>query len=140
MLIVTGLLREARIVAGPGITVICSSSDPHQLRAKLADFNPSTVRGIVSFGVAGGLCPTLRPGDIVIASEVVSRQGRRPASGAFSAELADSLNAGRRRILEGGLAGVVELVPNPDDTAALRKAPPAAPLPTGRRAGKIPLA
>lgn len=122
LLIVTGLLREARIVAGPGITVICSSSDPHQLRAKLADFNPSTVRGIVSFGVAGGLCPTLRPGDIVIASEVVSRQGRRPASGAFSAELADSLNAGRRRILEGGLAGVDEVVRNRNDKAALRKA------------------
>jgi adenosylhomocysteine nucleosidase len=34
-LIVTGLVQEARIAAGPGMTVICSSSDPQQLRALL---------------------------------------------------------------------------------------------------------
>jgi adenosylhomocysteine nucleosidase len=28
VLIVTGLAQEARIAAGPGMTVICSSSDP----------------------------------------------------------------------------------------------------------------
>ena len=28
VLIVTGLVQEARIAAGPGMTVICSSSDP----------------------------------------------------------------------------------------------------------------
>ena len=33
VLIVTGLVQEARIAAGPGMTVICSSSDPQQLRA-----------------------------------------------------------------------------------------------------------
>lgn len=122
LLIVTGLLREARIVAGPGTTVICSSSDPHQLRAKLAVFNPSTVRGIVSFGVAGGLCPSLRPGDVVVANEVIARQGRWSASATFSAELADSIGAGRRRVLEGGLAGVDSVVRNRQDKAALRAA------------------
>src|SRR5712691_11123794 len=35
VLIVTGLVQEARIAAGPGMTVICSSSDPQQLRALL---------------------------------------------------------------------------------------------------------
>src|ERR1700733_13353036 len=35
VLIVTGLIQEARIAAGPGMTVICSSSDPQQLRALL---------------------------------------------------------------------------------------------------------
>ena len=122
LLIVTGLLREARIVAGPGITVICSSSDPHQLRAKLAVFNPSTVRGIVSFGVAGGLCPSLRPGDVVIANEVIARRGRWSASEAFSSELANSIDTGSRKIVSGGLAGVDQVVRNRHDKAALRAA------------------
>ena len=36
VLIVTGLVQEAKIAAGPGMTVICSSSDPAQLRAVAA--------------------------------------------------------------------------------------------------------
>ena len=39
VLIVTGLVQEARIAAGPGMTVICSSSDPQQLRALLDAFS-----------------------------------------------------------------------------------------------------
>jgi hypothetical protein len=57
VLIVTGLAQEARIAAGPGMTVICSSSDPAQLRALLTVFDPLTIRGVISFGVAGGLDP-----------------------------------------------------------------------------------
>src|SRR3978361_1013947 len=72
ILIVTGLVQEARIAAGPGKTVICSSSDPSQLRSLLAGFDPSTVRGVISFGVAGGLDPTLKSGDVVVATEVTA--------------------------------------------------------------------
>src|ERR1700730_14166332 len=39
VLIVTGLVQEARIAAGPGMTVVCSSSDPQQLRALLTVFD-----------------------------------------------------------------------------------------------------
>lgn len=59
VLIVTGLVQEARIAAGPGRTVICSSSNPTQLRSLLQGFDPATVRGVISFGVAGGLDPVL---------------------------------------------------------------------------------
>ena len=65
LLIVTGLYSEARIAAGAGMTVICSSSDPDQLRAQLDTFDHASVRGIISFGIAGGLDPSLqarRPG------------------------------------------------------------------------------
>jgi len=53
VLIVTGLVQEARIAAGPGMIVICSSSDPQQLRAFLATLDSTTFRGVISFGVAG---------------------------------------------------------------------------------------
>src|SRR5258705_1680626 len=62
VLIVTGLVQEARIAAGPGMIVICSSSDPSQFRALLATLDSSTFRGVISFGVAGGLAPGLKSG------------------------------------------------------------------------------
>ena len=86
ILIVTGLAQEARIAAGPGMTVICSSSDPEQLRALLATFDPSTIRGIISFGVAGGLCPTLKSGDVVVATEIMAGDSRWLAGLALSEE------------------------------------------------------
>ena len=45
VLIVTGLVQEARIAAGPGMTVICSSSDPQQLRALLDRLRPIDDQG-----------------------------------------------------------------------------------------------
>src|SRR6185436_2097143 len=47
VLIVTGLVQEARIAAGPGMIVICSSSDPQQLRALLATLDSTTFRGVI---------------------------------------------------------------------------------------------
>src|SRR5260370_2759479 len=76
VLIVTGLVQEARIAAGPGMIVICSSSDPQQLRALLATLDPTTFRGVISFGVAGGLDPSLKSGDVVGATEVLSGDTR----------------------------------------------------------------
>src|SRR3974390_3177736 len=76
VLIVTGLAQEARIAAGPGMTVICSSSDPQQLRALLTVFDPTTIRGVISFGVAGGLDPSLRSGDVVVATEGIGGDER----------------------------------------------------------------
>src|SRR5260370_651963 len=106
VLIVTGLVQEARIAAGPGMTVICSSSDPQQLRALLTVFDPSTIRGVISFGVAGGLDPSLKSGDVVVATEVLAGDARWLAGLALSEELIANLALGSRRVVRGGLAGV----------------------------------
>ena len=87
VLIVTGLVQEARIAAGPGMIVICSSSDPKQLRALLTVFDPSTIRGVISFGVAGGLDPSLKSGDVVVATEVLAGDTRWLAGLALNEEL-----------------------------------------------------
>src|SRR6202022_1282382 len=76
VLIVTGLVQEARIAAGPGMIVICSSSDPQQLPALRATLDSSTFRGVISFGVAGGLDPALKSGDVVVATEVLAGDTR----------------------------------------------------------------
>jgi len=118
VLIVTGLVQEARIAAGPGMVVICSSSDPKQLRALLTVFDPSTIRGVISFGVAGGLDPSLKPGDIVLATEVVAGDGRWLAGLSLNDEVIANL-ALKRRIVRGGLAGAEEVVVQQARKAAL---------------------
>jgi hopanoid-associated phosphorylase len=120
LLIVTGLAQEARIAAGPGMTVICSSSDPQQLRALLTVFDPTTIRGVISFGVAGGLDPSLKPGDVVVATEVMAGDARWLAGLALNEDLISSFAPGRRRIVRGGLAGVEQVVAGSSLKAALR--------------------
>jgi len=110
ILIVTGLVQEARIAAGPGMTVICSSSDPQQLRALLTVFDPTTIRGVISFGVAGGLDPSLKPGDVVVATEVLAGDTRWLAGLALNEELVASVAMGRRRVVRGSLAGAEQVV------------------------------
>ena len=120
ILIVTGLIQEARIAAGPGMTVICSSSDPQQLRALLTVFDPTTIRGVISFGVAGGLDPSLRSGDVVVATEVMAGDVRWLAGLSLNDELVSGIALGRRRVVRGGLAGVEEVVVARARKAALR--------------------
>ena len=110
VLIVTGLVQEARIAAGPGMIVICSSSDPQQLRALLATLDSSTFRGVISFGVAGGLDPSLKSGDVVVATEVLAGDTRFLAGLALNEEMIASAALRRRRVVRGGLAGVEQVI------------------------------
>jgi adenosylhomocysteine nucleosidase len=110
VLIVTGLVQEARIAAGPGLTVICSSSDPKQLRELLTVFDPKTIRGVISFGVAGGLDPSLKSGDVVVATEVLAGDTRWLAGLPLNEEMIASAALGRRRVVRGGLAGVEKVI------------------------------
>jgi len=119
ILIVTGLVQEARIAAGPGMTVVCSSSDPQQLRELLTVFDPTTIRGVISFGVAGGLDPSLKCGDVVVATEVVAGDARWLAGLALNEELFANVALRRRRVVRGGLAGAEEVVAAQARKAAL---------------------
>ena len=75
LIAVVGLAFEARIAAGPGVRVICSS-DGDNLAASLSRAFRDGARGVVSFGVAGGLSPDLEPGTCVIGSSIVSGTDR----------------------------------------------------------------
>jgi adenosylhomocysteine nucleosidase len=120
VLIVTGLLQEARIAAGPGMTVICSSSDPQQLRALLTVVDSSTIKGVISFGVAGGLDPALKSGDVVVATEVLAGDTRWLAGLTLNDELVAGVARGGSRVVRGGLAGVEQVVAARSVKAALR--------------------
>ena len=63
---VVGLQFEARIVAGPEVRAVVLGSAPRPLAALLLP----TDRGVISFGICGGLAPGLAPGACVIASSI----------------------------------------------------------------------
>jgi hopanoid-associated phosphorylase len=102
------------------MSVICSSSDPQQLRALLTVVDPSTIRGVISFGVAGGLDPALKPGDVVVATEVLAGDTRWLAGLTLNEELIATVALGRSRVVRGGLAGVEQVVAARSVKAALR--------------------
>lgn len=120
VLIVTGLKQEARIAAGPGLTVICSSSNPVQLREMMTSFDPKSIRGIVSFGVAGGLNPALKSGDIVIASRIVTANRRWSTEASLTEDLVALPMKRGRSIVSGVLAGVEAVVLGQVGKEALR--------------------
>ena len=96
MIIVVGLAFEARIAAGPGVRVICSG-DGRNLTAKLtaaiaeARTLVNGCPGIISFGVAGGLAPHLKPGTCVVGSAVLSGTDRMPISAEWAQKLLSAI-------------------------------------------------
>ncbi len=70
ILVVTGTLREASVVAGDGVVVLAGGGSRAFLISELARLAPAAA-GIISFGMAGALDPALRLGDWVIGGGVV---------------------------------------------------------------------
>jgi adenosylhomocysteine nucleosidase len=99
VLIVCGLKREAAIIGGPGRPTLCG--DAPTLRARLAEAANLRPSLVVSWGLCGGLDPRLRPGDLILGSEIVSNQGAVRTDEAVTALLAKRLlGAGARVVVE----------------------------------------
>jgi adenosylhomocysteine nucleosidase len=99
VLIVCGLKREAAIMSGPGRTTVCG--DAPTLRLKLAEAASLKPSLVVSWGLCGGLDPRLRPGDLILGSEVASGEGAVRTDEAVTASLAQRLgSAGAHVVVE----------------------------------------
>jgi adenosylhomocysteine nucleosidase len=107
LIAVVGLSFEARIAAGPGIRVICNSGAGEGLERSLTHAIRDGARGVVSFGVAGGLRPDLAPGTCIIGSAVVSETEHRPRMNRISthAEWAQNLLRAMPGAIYGALFG-----------------------------------
>ena len=79
--VITGLTREADCLAGfPAAgrpRVLCSGADPARAVTHARQLIGEGCRGLVSFGVAGGLVDGLVAGSLVVADAVVLPDGRR---------------------------------------------------------------
>ena len=69
ILAVTGLKREAEIAGGQGVVAVAGGGDAKGLTEKLGALH-GDIKGVISFGLAGGLSPLLKVGEVVIADRV----------------------------------------------------------------------
>lgn len=115
---VTGLLAEARIASGLGVHTVSGGGDAARLGLLLQAALTRGAKAVISFGIAGGLRPGLKPGAVVIGRIVDDGQGRMEADAAW-----------RRRLLAAlphaevaDIAGVDHAICGTDEKGALHRA------------------
>jgi len=106
VLVVTGLARETKLAAGPGLAAVTSGGSPERLRRLLEERGDPGCSAVLSFGIAGGLDPGLEAGDVVVATGVVADGVRWPAHQALAGSLAASLSTGGVNARLADIAGV----------------------------------
>ena len=70
MLCTTGLEAEAKIARRAGLGAVVGGGN-HRRTVKVVEEAASAAECLVSFGIAGGLKPGLRAGDIILSTEVI---------------------------------------------------------------------
>ncbi|MEJ2378905.1 MAG: phosphorylase [Pseudolabrys sp.] len=116
MIVVVGLAFEARIAAASGVQVICGG-DGRNLRPSLHEAIAPGCKGLISFGVAGGLAPDLEPGTCIVGSGVVSADGRLATDRVWSQALLRAMPDA----VPGVLAGAPAPVATPAEKGALHR-------------------
>ena len=66
LIVVVGMVRESRIVAGEGVIVLIGGGQSAHLSRDIEQAITNGAAGVVSFGLCGGLNPALNAGDLVI--------------------------------------------------------------------------
>lgn len=108
---VTGMLAEARISSrDPCVRAIAGGGDCPYLAAAIERAIDSGTVGILSFGIAGGLSPDTKPGDIVIASGVAADGTVWKTDNDWSARLASALPYARRGLIAGSDTPVATVI------------------------------
>lgn len=106
VLVVTGLAREAACAAGDGLTTIRSGADVAVLAAALEKLSAKNFAAVVSFGLAGGLDPKLRQGDVVVGAEAITPPARYATHSLIARILVEGLAGAGGKTVLGGVAGV----------------------------------
>lgn len=122
ILAVTGMAAEARLAAGPGVATVMAGGNPARLRSLLRARVQPDCRAVISVGIAGGLDPSLVPGDVVVATGVAAPDRRHAASPIVARRIAARLSNHPGRVIMADLAGVDSAVRTPADKRALRSA------------------
>jgi adenosylhomocysteine nucleosidase len=100
ILAVTGLERERRILAGPGVEVVAGGGDHAHLEVTL-DRLAAGMQGIISIGIAGGLARGLRPGQWVLANAVRHGDDMLPTDPEWTERLTSLLPQATRGVVLG---------------------------------------
>jgi adenosylhomocysteine nucleosidase len=88
ILCTTGLKAEARIARRAGLPAVVGGGD-HRRTVRVVEDAAATAECLVSFGIAGALAPGLKPGDIVLSTEVVDDEKRWLSSDRMKPQIAE---------------------------------------------------
>lgn len=75
LLVVVGILKEAKLAQGKNVTLLVSGANSARLAESLEKESFVGVRAVISFGVAGGLNPEYGTADVIIPDTIV-KDGR----------------------------------------------------------------
>jgi adenosylhomocysteine nucleosidase len=106
-LCVCGLAAEARVARAAGFQAVVGGGDASRTAALLAATAPRA-KCLVSFGVAGGLMPQLRSGDLILSTEIIAERQRWRADNRFAAAMAEL--AARIGAVSGPVFGASEML------------------------------
>jgi hopanoid-associated phosphorylase len=102
VLAVTGLKAEAGIARLlPRTEAVAGGGNCAALAGVIADAVTPDCAGIISFGLAGALLPGLRPGALIVASEVIHERDRYSTGLAWSARLMRAAPHARLALIAG---------------------------------------
>ena len=113
MIVVVGMAFEARIAESLGVPVVCGG-DGQNLAVSLVRAMAAGCGGLISFGVAGGLAPELKPGSCVIGSAILDGEQERQTDARWAQRL--------MRIIPGSVHGPIVGVREPIADAADKRA------------------
>jgi adenosylhomocysteine nucleosidase len=117
LIAVVGLTFEENIITAPGIVVV-RGGDGSRLDAALECALAGGARGLISFGIAGGLDPALASGAVAVASTVVHGEESYAADADWSANVLGKL----ANVATGPFAGVAAPATTPTAKATLHAA------------------
>jgi len=133
--IITGYNAETRCVvhlaerpddrfSSTPFKVVCAGASSDRAAILAEELIEQGCNRLISFGIAGALDPTLRPGQIIIPDEIIAPDGKRyPTSAPWRAALlaANSSNASTvGRAVGGALVGSITVATNPAAKRSLR--------------------
>ena len=91
VIVVTGLIKEARIAAGPGVHAIAGGGNAPALAAALERELARGAGAVMSFGIAGGLAEEVVRGTWLVARAIVTPAKRWPCDAAWARSIAERL-------------------------------------------------
>jgi hopanoid-associated phosphorylase len=92
---IAGLTAEAAVARRAGVEMAAGGVGPEAAGALARQFAREGARGLVSFGIAGGLAPDLNPGALILGDAVIVGEGRYPCVPAWLARAQARLPAAR---------------------------------------------
>src|SRR6266851_4925907 len=107
VLCTSGLAAEAKVARAAGFQVIVGAGDPERTTA-LVEAAIRQAKCLISFGIAGGLAPHLRSGDVILSGEVIGTDRRWRANERIQKEIRDL--ARRIGAAEGPVLGAGDLL------------------------------